>query len=85
MRARHVSLTSSGMLAVALLHSGCTPERPDHPVEYRSPAGVQYLALSDTGAVAHADSALAADPRNVEKILQLGLAQAGIRRTARRS
>lgn len=48
-------------------------------VEYRSPAGVEYRAQQDTGAIARAESALAADPRNVALLLQLGLAQAGVR------
>lgn len=69
------------MSLMSLMSSACSspPPAPDRMVEYRSPAGVEYLSLADTGAVAHADSVLAADPRNVDKILQLGLAQAGIR------
>jgi tetratricopeptide (TPR) repeat protein len=48
-------------------------------VEYRSPAGVEYRAQRDTGAIARAESALAADPRNVDKIIALGVAQSGVR------
>ena len=48
--------------------------------QYRAPGGAVYLSQPDTGAVARAESALAADPRNVELILALGLAQSGIRR-----
>src|SRR2546429_4106345 len=48
-------------------------------VQYRSAAGVEYRAQADTGAVARAESALAADPRNVERIIQLGLAQSAVR------
>ncbi len=48
-------------------------------VQYRSAAGVEYRSQPDTGAVARAESALAADPRNVERIIQLGLAQSGVR------
>lgn len=46
-------------------------------VQYRSPAGVTYSSLRDTGGVAAAEAALAADPGSVELILALGLAQAG--------
>jgi tetratricopeptide (TPR) repeat protein len=46
-------------------------------VQYRSPAGVTYSSLPDTGEVATAEAALAADPGNVDLILALGLAQAG--------
>src|SRR5216110_3183397 len=48
-------------------------------VEYRSPAGVEYRAQRDTGAIARADSALAKDPRNIDKIIALGGAQSGVR------
>src|SRR6266404_2499987 len=48
-------------------------------VEYRSPAGVEYRSQRDTGAIARAESALGADPRNVDKIIALGVAQSGVR------
>jgi tetratricopeptide (TPR) repeat protein len=48
-------------------------------VQYRSPAGVEYRSLQDTGAVARAQAALAADPRDVDLIIQLGIAQSGAR------
>src|SRR2546421_4205866 len=48
-------------------------------VQYRSVAGVEYRAQRDTGAIARAESALAADPRSVERIIQLGIAQSGAR------
>ena len=48
-------------------------------VQYRSPAGVEYRAQRDTGAIARAESVLAADPRNVDKIIALGVAQSGAR------
>jgi Flp pilus assembly protein TadD len=48
-------------------------------VEYRSPAGVAYRAQADTGPIARAQAALAADPRNVERIIALGVAQSGAR------
>jgi tetratricopeptide (TPR) repeat protein len=71
-------------VVLAVLASACNQPPADRPVagpvvEYRSPAGVEYTAQPDTGSVARADSALAADPENVERILELGLAQAGVR------
>src|SRR2546428_1603448 len=50
-------------------------------VEYRSPAGVEYRSQRDTGggAIARAESALAADPRSVDRIIALGVAQSGVR------
>jgi tetratricopeptide (TPR) repeat protein len=49
-------------------------------VQYRSPAGVEYRSQPDTGAIARAESALVADPRNIQRIIQLGIAQSGARR-----
>lgn len=46
-------------------------------VQYRSPAGVVYRSLPDSGPVARAEKAVAADPKNVARLLELGLAQAG--------
>ncbi len=48
-------------------------------VQYRSRAGVEYRAQADTGAVAAARAALDADPRNVDRIIALGVAQSGVR------
>src|SRR2546429_5266607 len=48
-------------------------------VQYRSAGGGEYRAQRGTGAIARAESALAADPRSVERIIQLGLAQSGAR------
>lgn len=47
--------------------------------QYRSPAGVTYVSLRDTGAVARAESELASEPGSVERIIQLGLAQSALR------
>jgi tetratricopeptide (TPR) repeat protein len=48
-------------------------------VQYRSAAGIEYRSQADTGAIARAESALAADLRNVARIIQLGVAQSGAR------
>jgi len=48
-------------------------------VQYRSPAGIEYRAQADTGAVARAQQALDADPKNISKIIALGVAQSGVR------
>lgn len=47
--------------------------------QYRSASGVVYRSQRDTGAIARAERALAADPRNVERFIQLGVAQSGAR------
>ena len=48
-------------------------------VQYKSPAGVEYRSQRDTGAIARTEAALAADPRNVQKIIDVGVAQSGVR------
>ena len=66
---------AAAILAVVLV----APLAPAQTVQYRSRAGVAFSAQADTGAVARADSVLSADPRNVDKIIALGLAQASVR------
>ena len=46
-------------------------------VQYHSPAGVEYRSQVDTGAIARAESLLALEPRNIDRIIQLGVAQSG--------
>lgn len=67
-------------LAVFLVTSVTTADPvAGQGVQYRSPAGVEYHSLPDTGPVARAAGALAAHPENVELIIQLGVAQSGAR------
>ena len=49
------------------------------PVQYRSPEGVEYRSLPDTDAVKNARATLDADPKNISKIIDLGVAQSGAR------
>src|SRR5688572_3271378 len=48
-------------------------------VQYQSPEGVEYRSLPDTAAVKNARVALDADPKNITKIIDLGVAQSGAR------
>jgi Flp pilus assembly protein TadD len=48
-------------------------------VQYRSPAGVTYRSLADTGPVARARHDLDAHPSDMQKYIALGTAQAGAR------
>ncbi len=68
--------TTAAFIAIAAL---ATESAVSQAVEYRSPAGVEYRSQRDTGAIARAESALAASPRNVDLIIQLGIAQSGVR------
>lgn len=67
---------SLALVAAALAFGTTTAAQS---VQYRSVAGVDYRSLGDTGAIAGAESALAADPRNVERIIALGVAQSAAR------
>src|SRR5688572_21245902 len=70
------ALTLRAAIVAALLASAPALAQS---VQYRSPAGVEYRAQADTGPIARAQAALAADPANVERIIQLGIAQSGAR------
>src|SRR3981189_385685 len=48
-------------------------------VQYRSPEGVEYRSLPDTDAVKSARAALEASPRDMARIIDLGVAQSGAR------
>lgn len=66
------------LLSSALLLASVAASARAQTVQYRSPAGVEYRSLRDTGAVARAEAALAADPRNVARIIDLGVAHSGV-------
>ncbi|MEO7520718.1 MAG: tetratricopeptide repeat protein [Gemmatimonas sp.] len=67
-------------LAVALAASLVpTLTRAQTSVQYRAPEGVAYRAQADTGPIARARAALAADSRNVARFIALGVAQSGAR------
>jgi tetratricopeptide (TPR) repeat protein len=65
-------------LALLLAGTCVVPAAAQRP-EYVSPSGVKYFAQADTGAIARAESTLALAPRDVNRIIQLGLAQAAVR------
>jgi tetratricopeptide (TPR) repeat protein len=65
---------------ILLLSAGPAVSGAAQAPQYRSPSGIQYTSQADTGGVARAEAALAADPGSVDLILRLGLAQAAIRR-----
>ena len=48
-------------------------------LQYRSPEGVEYRSLPDTDAIKNARGALEANPRNIARIIDLGVAQSGAR------
>ena len=74
-----MSLRSSLVAALGGLSLIAAAPIQGQSVQYRSAAGVEYRSQADTGAIARAESALAADPRNAELFIQLGVAQSGAR------
>jgi len=67
------------ILAVGLIATIAATTTSAQSVQYRSPAGIEYRSQADTGPIARAQAALAADPRNVQLIIALGVAQSGAR------
>src|SRR5256885_1259941 len=65
-----------GLVAAAV---AATAPAGGQSVQYRSVAGVEYRAQRDTGAIARAECGRAGDPRSVERIIQVGIAQSGAR------
>ena len=63
-------------LAALLLQTGLATAQT---VQYRSPAGIEYRSLPDTGAIARAQAAVHANPRDVDRIIALGIAQSNAR------
>lgn len=64
---------------VASVAAGGVGSAQGQSIEYTAPSGKVYRSLVDTGPVARAQAALAADPKNVQRYIDLGTAQAGAR------
>lgn len=62
-------------LAGTLIHA----QAAQQPVQYKSPAGVEYRSLPDSDAITQAKAAVTAEPKNIAKIIELGVAQSGAR------
>ena len=72
-------LTSIMAAAFALAPALATDQAAAQSVQYRSPEGVEYRSLPDTDAVKSARAALEAAPKNIDRIIDLGVAQSGAR------
>jgi Flp pilus assembly protein TadD len=66
-------------LLVAALALATANPATAQSVQYQPAAGTVYRSQPDTGPIARAERALAAEPRNVQRFIQLGIAQAGAR------
>jgi tetratricopeptide (TPR) repeat protein len=76
---QRTALRSVIAVAITLAPALVAGQPAAQPVEYKSPAGVEYRSLPDTDAVKTARAALDADPKNIAKIIDLGVAQSGAR------
>ena len=74
-----VALTCVIVAAIAAAPSIAAGQTGAQPVQYRSPDGVEYRSLPDTEAVKTARAALDANPKNIARIIDLGVAQSGAR------
>src|SRR3982751_6915758 len=71
-----IAIVVAAIALAPALHAG---QAGMQSVQYRSPAGVEYRSLPETDAVKTARAALEADPKNVARIIDLGVAQSGAR------
>ncbi|HWI16975.1 MAG TPA: tetratricopeptide repeat protein [Vicinamibacterales bacterium] len=82
MTTRSIHRAGLTLLITAVAALGSTLEAGQgaaQPVQYRSQAGVEYRSLPETDAIKAARAAHSADPKNVNKIIELGIAQSGAR------
>jgi len=78
-RSRRLAPCAGAIVALAVLSACRAPSLHTPSVQYRSPAGAEYRAQADTGPIARAQAALAAEPRSIPRIIALGVAQSGAR------
>lgn len=77
---RHTRALLEACALLCTLSSAITGSALAQSVQYRSPAGTEYVSQRDTsGAIARASAELAADPQNIQRYITLGIAQSGAR------
>ncbi len=67
--------TAASMLALVAVPAALLAQT----AQYRSPAGVEYRSVPDSGPIDRARRSLAADPKNTVLVIQLAVAQSGAR------
>lgn len=73
------ALTAAAVVTISLAPALDARQAGAQPVQYRSPEGVEYRSLPDTDAIRTARAAHEADPKNIARIIDLGVAQSGAR------
>lgn len=76
---RLVASTLIALAAIAIGTGLAASQAGVTSVQYRSPEGVAYRSLPDTDAVKTARAALDASPRDIARLIDLGVAQSGAR------
>ena len=76
---RHFLASLAAAAVVCLAGSGCSEPSPRRLVQYRSAENVDYVGLPGDSALAAAQAAFDAAPRDVDSIIRLGVAQSGRR------
>ena len=76
---QRIALTLTIGSAISLAPALGARQTGEQSLQYRSPEGVEYRSLPDTDAVKKAQAALEADPKNITKIIDLGVALSGAR------
>ena len=71
---QRAALTSLIVTAIGLGPALNAGQTGTPSVQYRSPAGVEYRSLPDTDAIRNARAALAAEPKNISRVIDLLLA-----------
>lgn len=69
--------SAAGLSSVAAVPAAYHAEA--QPAQYTSPAGVVYRSLPDTEGLVKARAAVALEPRNISRIIELGVAESGAR------
>src|SRR5262245_27947920 len=72
-----IALTLTIGAVVAIAPALEARQAPASSVQYRSPEGVEYRSLPDTDAIRSARTALESDPKNIARLIDLGVAQSG--------
>ena len=76
---QYAALTSIIAAAISLGPVLTADQTGTPSVQYRSPEGVEYRSLPDTDAIKSARAALAADPKNITRVVDLGVAESAAR------
>jgi tetratricopeptide (TPR) repeat protein len=74
-----VALLLAVVAAVSLGQALVGGQVSTQSVQYRSPEGIEYRSLPDTDAIKAARAAATADPKNIARIIDLGVAESGAR------